>query len=198
MAKRGLKRQLLLIMVLVLVLVVSLTGCGIGARDDASPPEADEASEPPAVDVPEEAPEEQDVDPDTSDLWAPAAHGGVGGNLPKKHDVPYPAYPGAQIHNHGWAGENQESNVVWMITTDPPDSVFAFYKEQLTGWHSNQTPRLGLSYLLWQGDTGDEEHAYNLLAPAILISEPHEMQLEYMDEWLPGVQAEITVVYPAD
>jgi len=205
MLKKRLQWQLLLVMVSMLVLVFSLTGCGILARDDASPPEADEASETPAVDVSEELPEEQEtpevqseeVAPDTSDLWAPAAHSGVGGNLPKKDDVPYPVYPGAQIHNHGWVGENQESNVIWMITTDPPDSVFAFYKEELAGWHSNQNGHMGFS-LLWQGDAGDEEHACTLLIPAILISEPHEMQLEYMDEWLPGVQAEITVAYPAD
>ena len=196
MAARRLKRGFSLI--LILVMAWSLLGCGSGPEEAPPAPEDTDAAaaETPAADEPDT--QDAPASPGASDLWAPAIEPSLEASMPRESDVPYPAYPGAVVYSHGYAGEGQASSVIWSITTDPPEDVFAFYREHLEGWHHEDMPREGLDYLLWDGDEEDAGQAYTHLIPAILIREPFEVELDYMDEWLPGIQTEFTVIYPAN
>ena len=140
-----------------------------------------------------------------SELWAPlvdfdfnAKYNMPGMNemlmnsLPKKGEIPYPAYPGARVVSAmKFENENQiEMHQIWLLAKNTPEEVFAFYRKKLEDWsiHDSSIP-----YRLWQGSPEQSQDAFMFLISSIIIHEP--LDIFHHFEYMPKAQTAFIVNY---
>ena len=192
----GKKNKRILTIAAVLVLLLFVGGCG-GEDVKIAPDEGrGDMAEVPAVEQDERDVVDGDevIAPDTSGLWAPpvtppadyAYHFNMHDlveSLPSAEDVPFPAYPGAYAVGHS-EGQNGILPRMTLLSSDPPETVIAFYQEQLEGWEYENT-------YFWPSDAGDYMDAGGFLIPSIQVLEASNA----MRAMMPDAKSDITVAY---
>ncbi len=140
----------------------------------------------------------QVIRPEPAEPWAPAVDRpdlDISA-LPTGDEVPFPAYPGARVHNTVRRGPDPESIRVFMVTSDSPDDVYAYYRNWIgEGWQAAPSEYSGYEYLMWEGPPNHQTTALAGRIPSIHIRWLRERELEVMRDWHPDPRTEIVVVY---